>query len=96
MCSWIQLPRAPPSQKQWVSQMVSGKTKSIAHFSLFQRVQEKHIKTYATCSIELWLFKITKKWEEMVSSDLKKQRHHFADKNSYSPSYGSSSTHVWI
>ena len=29
-------------------------------------------------------------------SVLKKQRHHFADKGLYSPSYGFSSSHIWV
>ena len=31
-----------------------------------------------------------------LDSVLKKQRHHFADKGSYSQSYGFSSSHVWM
>ena len=31
-----------------------------------------------------------------LDSVLKKQRHHFADKGLYSPSYGFSSSHIWV
>ena len=41
-----------------------------------------------TCSLER---KLWQTWQH-----IKKQRHHFADKGPYSPSYGFSSSHVWM
>ena len=41
------------------------------------------------CSLE------GKLWKN-IASIIKKQRHHFADRGSYSQSYGFSSSHVWI
>ena len=41
-----------------------------------------------TCSLEEWL------WQRRQC--IKKQRHHFADKGTYSQSYGFSNSHVWM
>ena len=41
-------------------------------------------------------FLLRRKAMKNLDSILKKQRHHFADKNPYSQSYSFSSNHVWI
>ena len=42
-------------------------------------------------------FKMLAPWKESYERQcIKKQRHHFADKGSYSQSYGFSSSHVWM
>ena len=41
-------------------------------------------------------FLLRRKSMKNLDSILKKQRHHFADKNPYSQSYSFSSNHVWI
>ena len=56
-------------------------------------------------SKSLWTVTITTKlknctsWKESYDKPrqhIKKQRHHFADKNQYSQSYGFSSGHIWM
>ena len=75
MCSTDIAPKSPSQPK------ATGFTKPVSWFQVNQKYcsfhqsnpksSRKQVKTYVTCSIELWLLKITKKWEEMVSSDLK-------------------------
>ena len=48
------------------------------------------------CSQEIKMIAPGKKSYEKPRQSIKKQRHHFADKGSYSQSYGLSSSHVWV
>ena len=48
------------------------------------------------CSHEIKTLALWKKSYDKLRHCIKKQRHHFADKGSYSQSYGFSSSHVWM
>ena len=48
------------------------------------------------CSHEIKMLAPWKKSYDKPRLYIKKQRHHFADKVSYSQSYGFSSSHVWM
>ena len=45
------------------------------------------------CSLEEKLWQNS--YDKIAREHIKKQRHYFADKGSYSQSYGFSSSHVW-
>ena len=48
------------------------------------------------CSHEIKTFAAWKKSYDKLRQHIKKRRHHFADKDPSSQSYGSSSSHVWM
>ena len=48
------------------------------------------------CSHEIKMLALWKKSYAKPGQYIQKQRHHFADKDPYSQSYGFSSSHVWM
>ena len=71
-----------------------GKVETVKYFFYFLGLQN-----HCGWWLKLWNLKMLSPWKksyDKLRQCIKKQRHHFANKNLYHQSYGSSSGHVWM
>ena len=73
-------------------QIEGGKLETVLDFIFLG----SKITAYSDCCHEIKTFAPWKESCDKPRQYIKKQRHHFANKSSYSQSYGFSSSHVWM